>query len=432
MIWCLILKIALVSVQYIGTVTGGGGIHVINLSKALVKRGLDVTVLCMGIGDLPQYEVISVNGNDIKILRFWTRDSKFLKNPFEGSKEEEINRLKEFKNKVLEFLMKHRNFDVIHLHGHFMIPSLARELREAGYPSKIVTTFHAFESISETIKHYSPSSLQSYIISRERDALLNSDVVIFLSKHLIGDVRKIHGNIVDQVNIRIIPNGVDPFVINHEKSSEEINHIRQELDTSFLLFNINRIDPSKKIEFIIKSLPLTYEEIRKKIGLLVAGKLENRNRPYRKKLSEISKAIMNKVKDLKILIEENISDHRKILYYDAADAFVTASPIEPFGMTILESIVREIPVVVVDAPGPREIFNINRDFEEKFIETEAGVMVRFGNEREVINNLSSAIAYLLKNLPKFRKKVKAYKKEALLRYSWEFVTDMLYKVYLDP
>ena len=141
---------------------------------------------------------------------------------------------------------------------------------------------------------------------------------------------------------------------------------------------------------------------------------------------------MNNVSGLTIRIIENISEKQKILYYDASDVFITASPIEPFGMTILESIVRGTPVVVVDAPGPREIFGIDYDINDPFIEIPAGVIARFGNEKEVVSNLAIAISHLLENLPRFRSNVKKYRRKVLSKYSWEAVVKLLSQIYRDP
>ncbi len=426
------MKIALISVQYIGAITGGGGIHVVNLSRELAKQGFDVTVLCMGIDDLPEYEEIRVGEKKVYVYRFWTKDSRFLSNPFEGSKTDEIKRLEEFKALILDFLSENRIFDIVHLHGHFMVPSLARDLKEMNYPAKIITTFHAFESVSETLKGTSSKELYNYIIRKERDAISYSDVIILLSRSLIGDVLKIHGDILEKSKIRIIPNGIDPMLIHRKKSPEKIIALRNKIKSDYLLFNINRIDPSKKIEFILKSLPLVHEKIpEKKIFLLIAGKLEERNRVYRDKLIKISEQLMRDIPQLTIKITENISDEQKILYYDASDIFITASPIEPFGMTILESIVRGTPVAIVEAPGPREIFNIDFDLDSSFIETPAGVIAKFGNENEVISNLANAISYLLKNLSRFKERIKNYREEIISKYSWTAVVKMLSKIYRE-
>jgi glycosyltransferase involved in cell wall biosynthesis len=47
-------------------------------------------------------------------------------------------------------------------------------------------------------------------------------------------------------------------------------------------------------------------------------------------------------------------------YLAAMDAFVSTSPAEPFGMALVEAMAVGLPVVAVDAPGPREIVEPER------------------------------------------------------------------------
>lgn len=72
--------------------------------------------------------------------------------PFEGTKQEEIDRLLEFRNKVLDYLIKHNGKEILHIHGHFVIPAIAKELKEAKTKYKIVNSIHTVESISEIKK----------------------------------------------------------------------------------------------------------------------------------------------------------------------------------------------------------------------------------------------------------------------------------------
>lgn len=44
------MKIIIVSAQYIGSISGGGGVHVVELTRELGKLGHEVTVISMGLG----------------------------------------------------------------------------------------------------------------------------------------------------------------------------------------------------------------------------------------------------------------------------------------------------------------------------------------------------------------------------------------------
>jgi len=132
----VVMRICVVSVQWIPIITGGGGVSVVNLVREISKNH-DVIVYCFGLGDLLEEEIIALEGSRVKVRRFFTRDSRQISNPFEGSKRDEIARLKEFADHVVRAL-DCTYFDVIHLHGHFVVPSIARRLRRVGVDLKFL------------------------------------------------------------------------------------------------------------------------------------------------------------------------------------------------------------------------------------------------------------------------------------------------------
>ena len=101
------MDVIIVSAQYIGSISGGGGIHVVELTRELGKLGHKVTVLSMGLGRYKNQEEIILTDpynpdkekrkTKINVIRFRVKDSAKLKSPFEGTKQQEIDRLKEFR-----------------------------------------------------------------------------------------------------------------------------------------------------------------------------------------------------------------------------------------------------------------------------------------------------------------------------------------------
>ena len=285
------MRICIVSVQWIPVITGGGGVSVVNLVRELAKEH-DVVVYCFGLGDLVEEETMILNGSHVRVKRFFTRDSKRISNPFEGTKREEIDRLREFADRVVETL-DCSHFDVIHLHGHFVVPSLAKRLKEKRCESRIVTTIHAFESIIELEKgeYSSGRDVFNEIVSMERDALEYSDVITVGSRSLLEEIRKIHGEKY-LGKIRIIPMGIEDkfFEALDEKKVLEIK--RQYAGDGYLILNINRLDPSKCIEYIIESMKYVVRYLNNaRITLVIAGKFEDRNRQYLDMLIEIKKRV---------------------------------------------------------------------------------------------------------------------------------------------
>ena len=423
------MRICIVSIQWIPIITGGGGVAVLNLVKELAKNN-QITVYTFGQSGLPEKEEMMIDGSRINVVRVFTSDSDKISTPFDGTKEQEIRRLLEFKSNLLKIL-DCDEFDVIHLHGHFVVPSMAKNLKSKGCRAKIISTIHAFESIIELEKgeYSSRKNVYETIVSMERDSLNFSDVVTIASRSLLRMIEKIHGEKYKK-RIKIVPIGISDRFFK-PSNREDVLKIRKKFgENAFLIFNLNRIDPSKGIHYILLALDLLGEKVKKNIALVIAGKFEKRNIEYLKYLEELKQKIENKYDNMRIYVLRNIPERMKINLYDASDIFVMASPSEPFGITILESLARGLPVIVTDSEGPREIFKIYEYLDKPFIEIRGGVMVRFASPERRIENLSLAIIYALQEYKRLRKMAKDMGQEIKKRYSWKSIaTFFVEKIY---
>ncbi len=426
----IILKICIVSVQWIPIITGGGGVAVVNLAKELASR-CEVHVYCFGIGSLPKEEIMRINNVHIRVRRFFTRDSDSISNPFEGTKREEISRLREFID-IVSTSIDCDYFDVIHLHGHFAVPSMARKLRERGCGSRIITTIHAFESIIELDKgEFSDRSVLNDIVSMERDALEYSDIVTVGSRSLLEKIGRIHGEKY-LGKIRIVHMGIEEKFFEPPDQKEVARIRREYAGSGYLILNINRLDPSKCIEYIIESMRHVAERTKdKKIALVIAGKYEERNRRYLEMLMEKKEDIETKYRNIRIYIMRNISEELKICLYSAADLFVMSSPTEPFGITILESLASGTPVIVTDAVGPREIFEIKDMIIGAYMRIDGGLMVNFSDPNQRASNLGEAITYALREITGMKKQARELRKEIRKKYSWKAIAEKFLQIFKE-
>lgn len=417
------LRVCVISIQWPPIITGGGGVATFQLTKNIAKRH-EVRVYTFGLRDLPEKELMKLDDSEIEVFRVFVSDSDRIETPFDGTKEEEIRRLLEFAEKLLD-IIDCGWCDIIHLHGHFVVPSLARALKELGCRSGIVTTIHAFESLVELEKGASEPSTFNTIVELERDALRYSDVVVVASGATINKLYQIHGpDFLDK--IRVIPLGIDDKLFTIEKPKARVLALRKKFaGDGYLILNLNRIDPHKGIEYVIEAL--RYVDVEKPVTLIVAGKFEERNKSYLEKLLDLSEKV--KSENRKVMIMRNISEDLKICLYDMANVFVLSSPTEAFGLTILESLARGTPVVVTDAEGPREIFGVGKGLKEELVEVWGGVMVRFDEPELRAKRLAKAISVVLRDLDKYKEKAMKAKMIVKERFSWESISRMYESLY---
>ena len=413
------MRVCFVSIQWPPIITGGSGVAVVNLARELA-RNHKLTVYTFGLKDLAEEEIMDLDGAKIRVIRIFTSDSDRIATPFDGTKEDEIRRLLEFASKLLENI-DCSWCDVIHLHGHFVVPGIARVLRELHCGRAIISTIHAFESLIELEKgrFSSPPSVFNTIVTMERDALEYSDFVTVASHSLLKRVTQIHGPQYLR-RVRVIHMGIDDKLFEEPVDNDYVSRIRNTYlgSRGGLLFNLNRIDPHKGIEYIIGALSHidTYS-----LSLVIAGKYEERNQSYLEMLMERKRAI-EETSSHRITILRNIDERTKICLFDAADIFVMASPTEAFGLTILEALARKTPVIVTDAEGPREIFDVYDDIKEKFVEIDGGLMVNFSDPQKREKNLAAAIVYMLDNINHFKKKAEKTSKSIREKFSWRTIS----------
>jgi glycosyltransferase involved in cell wall biosynthesis len=261
------MKVIIIGAQYVGSITGGGGVHVVELTRELGKLGHEVLVLCMGLGNAPEeLDLVLEDPHNpdpsrrkatVHVKRFFPADADKIKSPFAGTKQEEIDRLKAFRQQVLEYLLKLDGDGVVHIHGHFAVPAMAKELKEKGR-YKIVNSIHTFESISERVKGKDGAGEEfvKQMEEMEEEAILHSDHLIVRSEEVLRQITGLFPQAVKQTPISVISSAVSSLFIHEPAPDEfELRAVKGRYGVSGdLILNVNRIDPSKGIENLLGGL----------------------------------------------------------------------------------------------------------------------------------------------------------------------------------
>jgi len=441
------MKLIIVSAQYIGSISGGGGVHVVELTRELGKLGHDILVLSMLLKWNKEKETVILRDEfnedpkkrraKVKVIRFKVKDYLKINSPFEGSKEEEINRLIEFKNKVLEWLIKHNGDEIVHLHGHFVVPSLAKDIKKHNLKYKIVNSIHTVESISEITKGKDGASKRFIKIMQdmEREAIEYSDYLILRSKKVLQQVKEFFPDVIKKTKVAIMPSAVSSVFIHHPPlSNKKLSNLKKRYSIKGdLILNINRIDPSKGIENLIKSFPKLYKYLLKKdksvkLNLIIAGMIEEKNKWYYERLMNLINKIEEKSIRESIGIFQNISEEDKMGLFNLAKVFVLTSLLEPFGITIVEALAKDVPVIASGVEGPRDIMGV-KEVPEPFKLAKGGILVNYDNPSKRANNLFEALKYCFTNYSKVKKIAKQGKIKTLEKYAWEALVKEKIKIY---
>jgi len=149
-------------------------------------------------------------------------------------------------------------------------------------------------------------------------------------------------------NTVVIPNGVEqPIEWNKNEVSNDISAAI--MHQPLVLF-LGRINWKKGLDRLIKAIPFVPDA-----HLVIAG---NDEEDY---LPELQRLVTeNKLEGRVSFVPRNVSGANKEALYAAAKIFVLPSYSENFGNTVLEAMIRKLPVMVTEEVGAKEYLLLNK------------------------------------------------------------------------
>ena len=435
------MNIALVSLQFEETATGGGGVHVKNICEQFIKQGHNVTVISIHTEktlhkvQLQKWDVpFSIqNRGKLSIVRFLI--DRAISQPYVGEKNVELNRIKRFADIVIKWIkMRHNEFDVVSLHGHHILPGLiAKELQ--GTKIKIVSTVHSLESTFISQKGESLGSFEanSEIIAKLRKwesmshfadfIIVNSPIVrdefIKILKSQYVDVEKVAHK------IKLISSGCNEnFLMSDEKIKQKLSNVPDKIN----LITFCRIDPSKGIEYSINGAKTAAGLCFNNLYLTIAG-IPDSDEYVKKVQSELKEMPNNLEVKFQFLNAISPPDEKKGIL-DDKHIYILPSLKEPFGMSIIEASARGNMIVSTDSTGPRYMLLSDNDTHFNWgIVTNYGVLAKITEDyrNNLANNIGKAIAWTIDNWQRCSQNVIAFNKKIRQKWTWEGISTQ----YLD-
>ncbi len=323
---------------------GGIETYVKELSKNLIKFGHKSDVLCLDKKykkhKLPEEETI----DGIKVMRTGCVDLKFYK----------------FAPQVLNYA---KGYDIIHVHGVGFFSDLF-SLAKRIHKKRLVLSTHG--GIFHTKKIAFLKNL--YFFAWSKRTLKNFDAVF---AHSLND-RELFSKIVDAEKITFVPYSI--YVKDYG--------VKARVDKNTMLF-VGRIDKNKRIDRLIKTLSVITKSVGNAKLILVGGYLkDDKNLLSLAKTLGVEKNIISKgPKYGKELVKCYASSH----------IFVSAAEYEGFGISTLEAMASEKPVIVNDIKAFRNFVTNNKngyivDFENAEKTAETIIRVLRSNQLSVTKN----------------------------------------------
>lgn len=319
---------------------GGAQIVVLNMAKALKERG-HIVVVGMGEGEFLKNKL-----EEIKIPIHIFKSLKRTNNPLKNLK---------FIFEMKKYIDKEK-FDVVHFNSsNALLGAIGAKISKN--KPKTVFTFHGLSILDNNY---------SNTISKAIYWIIFKFLLIFVDKNIFVS----YDNLENAQKIRLIEygdvvyNGININSLNFKEKNEAIKIIEGKigcsLNNTFIIGSIGRLSEQKNYEFLIKIFPKILEIEPKTICLIIGdGPLKL----YLKKMIE-DLHLDNKIYLLGEL--ENAAEYLKMF-----DINILPSLYEGLSISLIETILAQIPTIASNVGGNREIIGENFTYtlnnEEEFI-----------------------------------------------------------------
>jgi len=217
--------------------------------------------------------------------------------------------------------------DVIHCHDWMTMPAGIALKRILGKP--LIVTIHSTEY--DRTGNLFPNAR---IMAIERAGLLEADVVITVSNYEKRQLVERYG--IPGEKIKVVYNAIDPERYRRTKVEKYIND-------KIVLF-VGRLTIQKGCEFFLEAAKKVLEKV-PDVRFVVVGSGDQMH------------ALIQKSIDLGIADRTHFVgfDPDVTKYYSIADVFVMPSVSEPFGLTPLEALACDVPVIISKQSGVSEV-----------------------------------------------------------------------------
>jgi glycosyltransferase involved in cell wall biosynthesis len=259
---------------------------------------------------------------------------------------------------------KKYNYDIVHVHffGDLIIKKVIPE-------TPVVCHFHGI------------------IDKRFDNLILNTPVekYVAVSKYSAKEDKRV------AKDIEIVYDGVDTDFFYPRKVKKE---------KKFTVFTVGRHEKAKKIDVLIEAFKLIKD---KDIQLIIGGAGSQ---------TDNLKKLAKKVKNIKFI--GKIPQDKLPYYYTLADVFVNPRALEDFGITVIESMACETPVIASNKAGPSESLT-----------DKCGFRVDVSKPREIANAIIKAKNSDLEMMGReCIKRIEEY-------FTWDKIVDKLNKIYKE-
>jgi mannosylfructose-phosphate synthase len=371
------------------TDTGGQVLYVLELSKALARKGIKVDIYTrwfdpdrQQIDPLPGYP-------DVRVIRIPAGPWEFV------VKEEIYDLLPELTFNLAAFI-RENNLDYDLFHGHYVDAGIITLDLARIFNKPAFFTAHSLGAWKRERMDGNPEEMERQFnfvhrISEEKrifDTLKGHTVT---SQLQLEKLRSLYGYMGE--NVDIIPPGVNIHKFKPLSPGEPPK--KTDLPDKYI-FCLSRVDSNKGYDLLLNAFARVCGKI-DDVFLVTGGGSSNPQPREQEVLDMMHRIMREKGIGDKIVFVGHVNEHLMVAYYQNAQFFVMPSIFEPFGMTTQEAMACGIPVIASRFGGIKTILTHEHDgllIDPKNEDEFAGAMFRLLEDKAYRDQLGEAASVL--------------------------------------
>lgn len=330
------------------TDTGGQVVYVLELSKALAKKGYKVDIFTRWF-DKDRKQIDPVPGHpDVRVIRIPAGNWEFI------PKEFIYDVLPELSKNMIEFI-KQNNLEYDLYHGHYVDAGIVTLDVARAFDKPAYFTAHSLGAWKKADMDGDPEELEKKYNFTKR---INEEMRIFNSVNAHTLTSETQKEKLTELydfspsNIEIITPGVN--IQTFHKPTEEEMQKKTDLPGNYI-FCLSRIDANKGHDLLLHA----FDQVRKEVNdiHLVIGGGSPKPKEREKKLVARMNSIIEEKGIERVHIIGYVPDEKLVQYYQQAQFFTLPSTFEPFGMTSQEAMACGKPVVASKFGGIKQVIS---------------------------------------------------------------------------
>lgn len=237
-----------------------------------------------------------------------------------------------------ENIIENMHLDMIHTHTEFSLGLLGTYIARK-FKTPQVHTYHTmYDDFINNATSFKPFQM----VGKEVIKVYMREFADVCQKIIVPTEKteKVLQDYHVETPLQIVPTGIDFSKFSVDPNHEEVSRIKTELGLQaddFVCLNIGRLSKEKNTAAIVQAV-IDLIPDHKNIKLVVIG-----DGPEFKNLKKMAKVYPNNIFLLGRIPWEKIG-----FYYQLGDVFITASRFETQGLTVIEALSSEVPVICTD------------------------------------------------------------------------------------